>query len=158
LPKEAEGKDFIAFVSPDRDRFFRQFYAGLRARTWYFDSRNDDIPLNRYPASLDITFGQNESITGGRLRGGVFRLEGFYPLPYEGLKFINIFGTAMMKLSRTRITNPLILTPAPAGTTVPAPNAVIVTVPQMNRDYFRIGIGIDFVSLIKSFGIGQKTN
>jgi hypothetical protein len=153
---QAAGKDFIAFVSPDRDRFFRQYYAGLRLQTYYFNSRNDDIPLTRFPAMLDITFGQNEAVTGGRLRGGILRLEGYYPLPYEGLKFINLFGTAMMKLTRTKITDPLILEPAPAGTTVPGQNVVIVTVPQINRDYYRIGVGIDFVSFVKSLGAGQN--
>lgn len=150
LPAQAQGKDFVAFVSPDRDRFFRQFYAGLRARTYYFTSGNEDIPLLRYPATLDVTFGQNEAVTGGRLRGGVLRLEGFFPLPYENLNYINLFGTAMMKLSRTRITEPLILEPAPAGTTVPASNVVIVTVPQINRDYYRMGVGIDFIAFIKA--------
>jgi hypothetical protein len=80
---------------------------------------------------LDITFGQNEAVTGGRLRGGIRRLEGYYPLPYEGLKFINLFGTAMMKLTRTKITDPLILEPAPTGTTVPGQNVVIITVPKL---------------------------
>lgn len=153
---QAAGKDFIAFVSPDRDRFFRQYYAGLRLQTYYFNSRNDDIPLTRFPAMLDVTFGQNEAVTGGRLRGGVLRLEGYYPLPYEGLKFINLFGTAMMKLSRTKITDPLILETAPDGTTVSGQNVVIITIPQINRDYYRIGVGIDFVSFVKSLGAGQN--
>jgi hypothetical protein len=155
LPPAAIGKDFVAFVSPDRDRFFRQYYAGLRFQTYYFSSINEDIPLNRYPATLDITFGQNESLTGGRLRGGVLRLEGFYPLPYDKLKFINLFGTAMMKLSRTRISDPLILAPATVDV-VSSPNTAIITVPQINRDYYRVGVGIDFVALIKSLGLGQK--
>lgn len=156
LPPQAIGKDFIAFVSPDRDRFFRQYYAGLRAQTYYFNAQNDDIPLNRFPATLDLTFGQNESVTGGRLRGGVLRLEGFFPLPYEGMKFINLFGTAIIRLSRTQITDPLLLEPAPAGTTVPAANAIVLTIPQVNRDYYKIGVGIDFMSAVKKLGIGKK--
>lgn len=148
LPEVPAGKDFIAFVSPDRDRFFRQYYGGLRLQTYYFNYRNPDIPMKRYPAVLDITFGQNEAVTGGRLRGGVLRVEGFYPLPYESMKFINIFGTALMKLTRTNITDPLILERAPDGTTVPAANVFLHTVPQINRDYYRIGVGIDFISLI----------
>jgi hypothetical protein len=91
LPPLPTGTEFVAFVSPDRDRFFRQYYAGLRLQTHYFDYKNRDIPLSRYPAQLDITFGQNESITGGRLHGGVIRLEGCYPLHYNVLKFIIIF-------------------------------------------------------------------
>jgi hypothetical protein len=148
LPEIPAGKEFIAFVSPDRDRFFRQFYAGFRAHGYYFDYKNPDIPLKRYPATLDVTVGMNESVTGGRLRGAVLRLEGFYPLPYNDLDFINLFGTAIIKPTHTKIQDPLILEPAP-GTTVPAANVFLVTVPQINRDYYRVGVGIDFISLIK---------
>jgi hypothetical protein len=151
LPTIPAGKDFVAFVSPDRDRFFRQYYAGFRVQTYYFDFRNPDVPMKRYPATLDITYGQNEAVTGGRLRGGVIRLEGFYPLPYDGLKFINLFGTALIKPSRTKITDPLILEAAPAGTTVPANNVFLLTIPQINRDYYRVGVGIDFMSLISKW-------
>jgi hypothetical protein len=149
LPEIPAGKEFIAFVSPDRDRFFRQFYAGFRAHGYYFDYKNPDIPLKRYPATLDVTFGMNESVTGGRLSGGVVRVEGFYPLPYNELEFINLFGTAIFKPTRSKIQDPLILEAAPAGTTVPATNVFLVTVPQINRDYYRVGVGIDFISLIK---------
>jgi hypothetical protein len=157
LPPLPAGTDFIAFVSPDRDRFFRQFYVGFRMQGYYFDYKNPDIPLQRFPASLDVTFGQNEAVTGGRLRGGVIRLEGFYPLPYEDLKFINLFGTAIIKPTRTQITDPLILEAAPAGTTIPANNVFILTVPQINRDYYRVGVGVDFIQLVKKLGAGNNT-
>jgi len=156
LPALPTGTEFVAFVSPDRDRFFRQFYGGLRLQTHYFDYRNPSIPLNRYPAQLDITYGQNEAITGGRLRGGVIRIEGFYPLPYDELKFINLFGTALIRPVRTNITDPLILQPAPSGTVVPANNVLLITVPQINRDYYRLGVGIDFISFVKKLGAGQS--
>lgn len=156
LPALPTGTEFVAFVSPDRDRFFRQFYGGLRLQTHYFDYRNPSIPLNRYPAQLDITYGQNEAITGGRLRGGVIRIEGFYPLPYDELKFINLFGTALIRPVRTHITDPLILQPAPSGTVVPANNVLLITVPQINRDYYRVGVGIDFISFVKKLGAGQS--
>jgi hypothetical protein len=156
LPSVPEGKEFIAFVSPDRDRFFRQYYGGFRLQTYYFDHRNPDIPLKRYPATLDITYGQNEAVTGGRFRGGVIRLEGFYPLPYDHLKFINLFGTALIKPTRTQITDPLILESAPTGTTVPANNVFLFTAPQINRDYYRIGVGIDLISLISKWRALQK--
>ena len=156
LPSLPTGTEFVAFVSPDRDRFFRQFYGGLRLQTHYFDYRNPGIPLNRYPAQLDITYGQNEAITGGRLRGGVIRIEGFYPLPYDEMKFINLFGMALIRPIRTNITDPLILQPAPSGTIVPANNVLLITVPQMNRDYYRLGVGIDFISFVKKLGAGQS--
>ena len=156
LPELPPGTEFVAFVSADRDRFFRQYYAGLRLQTHYFDYKNPSIPLNRYPAQLDITFGQNEAMTGGRLRGGVIRLEGFYPLPYDEVKWINLFGTALIRPKRTKITDPLILELAPVGTVVPATNVLLITVPQIDRDYYRVGVGIDLISLVKKLGAGQS--
>jgi hypothetical protein len=154
LPPLPAGTEFVAFVSPDRDRFFRQYYAGLRLQTHYFDYKNRDIPLNRYPAQLDITFGQNEAITGGRLHGGVLRLEGFYPLPYNELSFVHLFGTALIRPIGSKITDPLILEPASPLPTLPAANVFLITVPQINRDYYRVGFGFDLIELVKKFGAG----
>jgi len=155
LPPEAAGKDFIAFVSSDRDRFFRQYYAGFRFNTMFFNRHN--IPMQRFPAMLDVMYGQNEYVTGGRLRGGVFRIDGYFPLPYEELKFVNLFCTAMLRPGRTQIAQPMILQPAPADTIIPAPNALVVATPQFKRDYYRIGAGIDFVSFVQTLkGLGKK--
>jgi len=145
LYPQAKGKDFIAFVSPDRNRFFRQYYLGFRLETRYFDANGN--PLNRFPAMLDFTFGQNEAVTKGCLCGSIFRFEGFYPLAWENLKFIYLFGTAHLKFNKSEIQEPLILQPAPTDTPIPAVNAAIVTIPQINRDYYRIGVGIDFFAL-----------
>ncbi|HEV2707432.1 MAG TPA: hypothetical protein VGV59_16060 [Pyrinomonadaceae bacterium] len=154
LPPAARDREFVAFVSSDRDRFFRQYYAGLRFQTFYFNRY--DRPMQRFPAMLDLTYGQNEFVTGGRLRGGVFRLDGYFPLPYEEMKFINLFGTAMLKAGRTKITDPLILQPAPADTVVPAANVAIITSPQINRDYYRAGVGIDFISFVQALKNSMK--
>ena len=93
-----------------------------------------------------MTVGQNEYVTGGKFHGPVMRIEGFFPLPYEDLKFINLFATAMLRPGGSRTSTPLVLQPAPDGTVVPAPNVALVVRPQPNRDYYRIGAGIDFVS------------
>jgi hypothetical protein len=147
LYPQVVGKTEVAFVTADRDRFFRQFYAGFRLKTNYPD---DDNGNPRFPAFLDITYGQNESVTGGRLRGGVLRLEGFFPLPYEKVKFLYLFGTALLKPSRTKITDPLILQPPDPNIQVPSEQVAMVTVSQANRDYYRIGIGIDFIEFVKA--------
>ena len=141
------GKTEVAFVTVDRDRFFRQWYGGFRFKTHYFNENGE--ALARFPAILDITYGQNESVTGGRVRGGVLRLEGFYPLPYDGARFLYLFGTAMLKPSRTKISDPLLLQPPDLDIKVPSAQVAMVTVPQVNRDYYRIGVGIDFIELVK---------
>ncbi len=139
---------FIAFVSPDRDRFFRQYDVGFRIKTHYFDLV--DHPLYRFPATLDLTYGINESVTRGRVRGGVLKLEGFYPLPWDAAKYVYLFGTAMLKPARAKISNPLVLQAAPKDTPVPGPDTAIVTLPQIDRDYYRLGVGVDAVSLFKT--------
>ena len=139
---------FVAFTGQDRNRFFRQYAAGVRFKTHYFDLV--DRPLYRFPAYLDITYGVDESVTRGRIRGGVLKIEGFYPMPWDNVKYIYFFGTAKMKPARAQIGPPLILQAAPANTPVPGPNTAIVTLPQIDRDFYRIGVGVDFVSLFKT--------
>ncbi len=148
LPPEAKNSEFVAFVSSDRNRFFRQYYAGLRIQAFFFNPYN--MPMKRFPAMFDVTYGQNEFVSGGNLHGGVFRLDGYFPLPYEDLKFINLFGTALLHPGRARTGLPLILQPAPAGTVVPASNVALVLSPQLNRDYYRAGVGIDFISFVEA--------
>ncbi len=140
-------KDFVAFATRDRDRFFRQYYAGFRLKTFYFNNAGN--PIQRFPAMLDVMVGQNEAVTGGRLRGAVIRLEGFFPLPFESAKYIYLFGTGLVKPTKAKIREAIILEPAPQGTTVPASNVVILSVPQINRDYYRLGVGIDAISLFQ---------
>lgn len=147
LPPTAIGKQFVAFVQDDRDRFFRQYYAGLRIQTFFFNLHN--VPMQRFPAQLDLMVGQNEFVTGGKLHGPVVRIEGYFPLPYENLKFINILGTAILRPGRAVTTIPLVLEPAPAGTIVPGPNVALIAIPQPNRDYYRAGFGIDFISFVQ---------
>jgi hypothetical protein len=150
FPAETSGKEFVAFVRPDRDRFFRQYYAGFRVQGFFFNRYN--IPLQRFPAQLDVTFGQNEYVTGGRVRGGLFRLDGYYPLPFSPLQFINLYGTAVLKPARTQIKNGLILEPATgAGApTVTDPRVALISVPQFNRDYYKVGVGIDFIAFTQA--------
>lgn len=156
LPEIARGKEFIAFVPSDRDRFYRQYYGGIRVQGFYFTEQN--MPLQRFPFQFDISVGQNEFVTAGRKSGVVLRMDGYYPLPFEGLKFINLYGTAMMRPNRVRTNIPLVLEPAPAGTVVPAANVALVELPQSNRDHYKAGVGLDFISFVKKFqeGFGKK--
>lgn len=155
---EAEGKTNIAFVTPERDRFFRQYYGGFRFNTYFFDKHGDVI--NGFPAMLDVTFGQNEIVTG-KLRNAVFRLEGFYPFPFAA-KLLYLYGTAMMKVGGGGVkTNlPLFLSPV-TSLTLPDPNTVIVPIDRnpnlrSNRDYYRIGVGINLMELLDK--LRNRTN
>lgn len=104
------------------------------------------MPMQRFPAQLDIQFGLNSYVTGGTLNQGVVQLDGYYPLPYDKVNFINLFGTAIIRPSHPKTDTPLILKEA-TGVTLPDSNVAIIAVPQFNRDYYKLGVGMDFVSL-----------
>jgi hypothetical protein len=147
FPK-AKGKQFVAFTLPDRNRFFRQAYGGFRLMT----HKLGDTSKIWFPETFDLTYGFNESITGGRIRGGVLRLEGFVPIPYDPTNSIYFFGTGIFKPgARATISSPFLLQAAPSGTLPTDPNAVVITTPQADRDYYRVGMGIDFVTLVRNW-------
>ena len=147
----AKGKDFIAFVSGDRNRFFRQYYGGLRLKSYFVKKGTEDL-ANIFPGIIDVTFGQNESVTGGELHGGVVRIDGIYPFPFAGGGSIYVFGSALMKLRHPTITSPIILQPADATVQVPGANVLIQQLPTRDTDHYRLGVGVDLVRLLKNFG------
>jgi hypothetical protein len=146
---EAAGKTNIAFVSPERDRFFRQYYAGLRFKTMF---RNSEI---RYqPAMFDVTFGQNEAITN-RLQGVIMRFDGSLPIPVKKANFLYLIASTQMKLGKNvnRSLPSFFLDPA-ANTTLTNSDTVVVPLDRSpylrsNRDIFRIGVGVDLLKLFK---------
>lgn len=145
IPK---GQKYIAFPRDDRDRFFRQYYAGFRVQTFFFNQNN--IPLQRFPAQFDLTIGQNEYVTGGHLRGPVVRFDGYFPLPYDKLQYISLFGTAVTKWARVKETTPLVLIPK-QGLSFTDSSVYLIPSAQFDRDYYRVGVGFDFVSFIKKY-------
>jgi hypothetical protein len=142
---EATGKQFVAFALQDRNRFFRQAYGGLRLETHYLQGASE----KRFPETFDVTYGFDEAVTGGRIHGGVLRLEGFVPIPYAKASWIYLFGTGIFKPGGPALnTSPFLLDQAPAGTLPTDSGAVVISTPQANRDYYRVGVGIDFINLV----------
>ena len=84
------GYGAIAPVNLDagRDRFFRQYYGGVRVASQL-----------KTPLTLDVAAGQNEAITGGRLAGTVLRFDSFYALPVPGAASVYLEGSMLMKTS-----------------------------------------------------------
>ncbi len=148
----AKDKEFIAFVPPDRNRFFRRYFAGLRLKSYYV---RDDFPDELdtiFPGIIDITVGQNESVTGGALRGVVFGVEGIYPLPFIKGKqrgSLYVFGSARVKLNDAKIESPVFLQPPDSPVAVPSDKVFIQQLPPRDSDYYRLGIGVDLIRLIK---------
>jgi hypothetical protein len=150
---EAAGKTNVAFVSPERARFFRQYYGGLRFKTLYYEGK--DKMKNVLPAMFDVTFGQNEAITN-HLKGVILRLDGSTPFPIKGNDFLYLFGSAQMKMGRNvnQPIPPFFLEPSASGTTLTNNDTVAIPIDRSpylrsNRDVFKIGVGVD---LTKIFG------
>jgi hypothetical protein len=165
---QARGRQYIGFVSPDRDRFYRQYSAGLRLTTFYADENK--TRMSSPPAMISVSLGRNELVTGGTFRGVVARLEAFYPLPIgkdrkDRFSSIYLFGSAQKRLSKVHISEPFILNPVTVMTKAPCPNppaqdslapciilndfvsnGVTVTAPS-NRDIYKIGVGVDLIRL-----------
>jgi hypothetical protein len=103
-----------------RSGLFREYHAGVRI-----------TGNSKAPHSLDVTIGQNEAITGGRLAGSVLRFDSFYALPGAllgtGTGFVYLFGSMAFKTSARSF------------------------VQQSGSDVYQVGIGIDFVQMLKAF-------
>ncbi len=143
--------DKLAFVPQERNRFFRQYFGGVRFETFYLDNKT-------LPAIIDIGFGQNEGITGGRLKGGVMRFDAFFPLgiparigafSFDGA--IYIYGTALMRTTKSVASgNSLILPRFDGSISVGDPKLLLISLPQQDRDFYRIGAGVDLIQLIRN--------
>jgi len=141
---------YVGFVPPNRERFFRNYGVGVRFTT--FDKGAPLAP----PATYAVSFGQDESITYGKMTSVVGKIDVFYPLPLGtstgAYKFIFLFATANMRLSKaTNIPTFALQNPNATSTTVQPfdPNLAVITVPS-TRDTYRFGVGVDLVNLIQS--------
>ncbi len=142
---EAKGKTYIAFVRPERDRFMRQYFAGLRFKSYHYDGKGK--PENRFPSMFDVTVGQNAAVTGGHLHKFVMSFDGSYQLPLKNALYI--FGSANLKFGGDKfIKTPYTLDPAESTITLTSPN-LVTTSRQLNRDSYRIGFAVDLVGLFK---------
>lgn len=154
-----DGSSFthIAFVSPDRGRFYRQYYGGIRLRTIFYDQEKH-VRNDVFPALVDIMAGQNESITG-KLLGVIIRANGSTPLPIKD-GMLSIFGSAQVRLGKGRNENqrtPLFLPAADPNATLSQSTTFIVPFEKnpgviSNRDTFRLGLGVDIFRLFKESG------
>jgi len=150
----------VAFVPPSRTRFFLQEWGGLRWKTYYVKSRNTSgefgglcdtreagqvCPI--FPGTFDVTVGQNSAYSSGQVRGILVRTEAFYPLPFYPM--LHVFFTGWIHASGKNVNlQPLLLDTAPSSVTVTSPGVQTVVLPVSNRDFYRLGMGLDLVQLV----------
>jgi len=149
----------VAFVLPNRSRFYRDYFAGFRLRSFFFsgkcnkggtdETQSPCTPKAIFPGTFDITFGQDETVTGGILRGAVMTLASSYPLPGTN-GAIRTFGSTHMRLYSNRNSPALALVPSTSFTSLDQSSVVVQPIQPSDHDYFRLGVGVDLISLIRS--------
>jgi hypothetical protein len=144
----------VAFVFPNRSRFYRSFYGGFRLRFFYFTGKctgaNDCQVANIYPGSFDVRFGEDESVTAGHLVPLVMTLTGTFPVP--GTKgVVRVFGSSYTRLQRNVNTPALVLVPSTSFLSLDNAQVAVQPIQRSDLDYFRLGVGVDLVALIGKF-------
>lgn len=144
----------VAFLFPNRSRFYRDYFAGFRIRTFYFTG---DCPgtgcktESIYPGTFDLRLGQDETVTGGHLRGVVLTLNGTYPVP--GTKgTVRIFGSSYLRTHKNHDSPTLVLIPSSKFVALDDPTVAIQQIQPSDQDYFRLGIGVDLIPLLAKLG------
>jgi hypothetical protein len=153
----SKGFQFTGFTTPDRDRFYWEYSAGVRLTTLYFDQAGNQ---GLSPAMVSYSLGQNQLVSGGHSSGWVQKAEAFFPLPLgkrfeQNVTTLYLFGRADMRLSRPHQTTPFILQQADPSITGFNPQVNIISVAS-NRDLYTIGVGVDAVKLIKSITLQNQ--
>jgi len=141
---------YVAFIPQDRTHFYRHYEAGFRLKLYEVQGSGSAATFS-YPGSLDLTIGQNEYVTRGKLSGFVLHFGGIIPVPKA--TYIYGFGSMDTTLSGESLQNDaqqLLLTPAPssANLTYLSPSVYTISVGQPKRDRYRLGFGIDIFHLI----------
>lgn len=140
---------YVIFLPSDRTRFYRSYDVGLRLKLYAKDLTDNEL---RFPAILNLTVGQNEYVTGGKLRAPVLHLGGSFPFPR--LDSVYVFGNFDLALSSSGGGGPqlqLIPAPATAGVTSTSPSVYTILTTQPNRDRYEIGFGIDVFHLFAKY-------
>lgn len=165
-------KPYIDFFTPERSRFFRKAYAGFRLKTYFFsktikgycdpdpkrgENRGDcDGLYNIFPGIIDITTGKDEAVTAGHMSTWLLRVEAVYPLPF--VPSIHLFASAYTALKGNKESQPFnsytITTPVTGANN--DSNTFRFGLQPLDRDYFRIGIGVDLIQLFKKSSSGGQ--
>jgi len=132
----------VAFVLPTRNRFLRDYFLGLR---FWSPPRGGG---NNFPGLFDVTFGQDETVTGGRLRGVVLGLSGNYPVDSKGE--FRVFASVHMRFARNTSSMALDMIPLTTPVATTDSSVVIQQTTPLDRDYFRVGVGVDISQVLNA--------
>jgi hypothetical protein len=107
--------------------------------------QGDVCPI--FPGTFDILLGRNENVSGGRLRGTVLRLDAQYPMPFA--PYVHLYGTMMLRWKHNTFSKPFFFDAVTENQPdLTDPKVHILLNPPLDRDFYRLGIGLDIVHLI----------
>jgi hypothetical protein len=155
--------EYVGFVLPDTHAFDRQWYVGLRLKSHHFrdcaavTTTCSEDERENFPGIIDIGFGQNSSLTGGRLgkEAMVFHLDMFYPLPTENrTNSIYLFGSAAVHYIRPDSGDAVFLAPPNAVVPIPSDKLLLkqLTPEERTRDSWQVGVGVDLARVFRKAG------
>lgn len=155
--KDSNGNPLPCYVQvypEDRLQFFRQYGGGLRLKFYAKDTTvgHEDY---RFPGNLDLTVGQNEYVTAGKMGRAVLHFGGEIPVPGVDYVYLTLGMDSALKKDSSPIA-PLLLSPsaAPTDTTT----VVNVVQPQQNRDRYSVGVSFDIAHLLNHGGTPSSGN
>jgi hypothetical protein len=82
----------------------------------------------------------------------VIRVDGFYPLALEKSTHppvVFLFGSALFATSPATVNDRLVLNPAPNNILPSDSKVALITRNPSSRDTYRIGVGVDLISVVK---------
>lgn len=149
--------EHVAFVLPNRSRFYRSYFGGFRLKTFFFKDSNGNkvctqvdscAPADIFPGTFDFTVGQDETVTGGKLRGIVGTISVNYPI--TRWPWLRVFGAAYLRFAGNQNSQALALPATQSFVSIEDPSVVLQQIQPRDKDYFRLGFGIDLVQLVKA--------
>jgi len=157
----------LVYAAPNQPNYFPKYFIGLRIVNRFAGASglkqcDEHNPCER--GFVDFTLGQNASVSGGSLKHLIAGVDSIYPLPVPGLNFIYLFGSTSVRVHGLPPgQSPLILTASPtSGSTTPpaSPNPAVLVLPltQPDRDFYRIGAGINLNDIFKALKPKAATN
>jgi hypothetical protein len=150
----------LEYAEPSTPNMFPKYSAGFRIINRYpgistgSTSCSEASPCER--GYVDFTLGQSAALTGGDLKHAVFTIDSIHPLPVPNLNFLYLFGSASMRFHRLPTSIPPLLLAAGTAATAPSAATLIVPLTQPDRDFYRIGVGVNLTQVFSALS-GSKT-
>jgi hypothetical protein len=147
----------IALLPDQSNRFLLSYKGGLRLYSFFADPTTKD-PLASPPATIEFSIGQDQTVTESRFHGTVGHVSGMYPFPLGSRKdpttvVLYFFGESTMAFQKGHFTAPVPLAPALDAQGNPVavsdPSVTVIRVQSNRRDTYRIGVGLDLITVYK---------